>query len=71
MLFDEPAQGFYLHAFNAAYLTSLKRWIFLDARGNISTDFSIEAPVLAFTPNENVFTTPNNKTIAVCFKSSR
>lgn len=73
MLFDEPAQGFYLHAFNAAYLPSLKRWIYIDARGNVATDFSIETPALAFTPDESVgektyetvFTAPNDKTIDV------
>ena len=73
MLFDEPEQGFYLHAFNAAFLSSLNRWIYMDARGNVATALSIHEPALAYTPDESVgektydtvFATPNEKTMNV------
>lgn len=71
LLFDEPAQGFYLHAFNAAFLSSLNRWIYMDARGNVATALSIDEPALAYTPDESVgektyetvFAEPNEKTM--------
>ena len=73
MLFDEPEQGYYLHAFNAIYLPSLNRWVYADARGNVQTELSLEEPALAFTPDETlgektydiIFTTPNSKTMNV------
>lgn len=71
MLFDEPAQGFYLHAFNAAFLSSLNRWIYMDARGNVATQLSFDEPALAYNPDESVgeltyetvFAEPNEKTM--------
>ncbi|MBM7698644.1 transglutaminase-like domain-containing protein [Kurthia huakuii] len=73
MLFDEPEQGYYLHAFNGIYLTTLNRWIYVDARGNVQTELSIEEPALAFIPDESlgektyetIYVAPNNKTMHV------
>lgn len=49
-----------LHGFNALYLTSLGRWIRVDARGNtngINAQFSLKKEQLAFAmdPNEDEF----------------
>lgn len=71
MLFDTPEQGYYLHAFNALFLAKYDRWIFVDARGNVFADFSMDEPSLAFTPNESlgektyttIFVEPNERTI--------
>ncbi|WP_010306260.1 transglutaminase-like domain-containing protein [Kurthia senegalensis] len=71
MLFDTPEQGYYLHAFNAIFLEKYARWIFVDARGNVFADFSMDEPSLAFTPNESlgektyktIFTDPNERSI--------
>lgn len=73
MLFDEPQQGYYLHAFNAIYLTSLNRWVYADARGNVQTELSLEEPALAFTADESlgektydvIYIAPNPKTMNV------
>lgn len=73
MLFDEPQQGYYLHAFNAIYLTSLNRWVYADARGNVQTELSLEEPALAFTADESlgektydvIYIAPNPKTMHV------
>ncbi len=76
MLFDTPEKGYSLHALNAVYLTSLEKWIRLDARGNkegVDAQFSIDQEKLAFTVNETfdeknypvIYTNPNIKTLAV------
>ena len=76
MLFDTPEKGYSLHALNAVYISSLQKWIRLDARGNkigVDAQFSIDEEKLAFTVNEEfdekdypvIFTEPNGKTIAV------
>ena len=46
-----PESGYCVHGLNTVYLSSLRRWIRLDARGNkpgIDAQFSIEAERLAF-----------------------
>ncbi|PMC34512.1 transglutaminase [Bacillus sp. UMB0899] len=76
MLFDTPEKGYSLHALNAVYLTSLDKWIRLDARGNkvgVDAQFSIDQEKLAFSVNETfderdypvIYTKPNIKTLAV------
>ncbi|MCI8331662.1 MAG: transglutaminase family protein [Clostridiales bacterium] len=48
---DTMESGFCVHALNAVYLSSLKRWIRLDARGNkagVHAEFSVEEERLAF-----------------------
>lgn len=48
---DAAAPRFALHAVNAVYLQSLRRWVRLDARGNkngIAAQFSLEREILAF-----------------------
>ena len=76
MLFDTPEKGYSLHALNAVYLTSLDKWVRLDARGNkagVDAQFSIDQEKLAFTVNETfdekdypvIYTKPNSKTLAV------
>lgn len=50
-LFDQPEDGFCIHALNTVYLRSLDKWIRLDARGNkegIDAQFSINEEKLAF-----------------------
>lgn len=50
-LFDDPAEGFAVHALNTVYLADRKRWVRLDARGNkpgINATFSLEEERLAF-----------------------
>ncbi|WP_117170324.1 transglutaminase-like domain-containing protein [Paraliobacillus sediminis] len=76
MLFDTPDKGYSIHALNAVYFKSLKRWIRLDTRGNkegIDAQFSIDEERLAFTTQEKldevdypiIYTNPTPKTIAV------
>ncbi|MED0654892.1 transglutaminase [Geobacillus thermoleovorans] len=51
MLFDTPDQGYCLHALNAVYFRSLRRWVRLDARGNkpgVQAEFSLDQEKLAF-----------------------
>ena len=48
---DTPNTGYCIHALNAVYLKTLKRWIRLDARGNkegVNAQFSIDEERLAF-----------------------
>lgn len=48
---DTPESGYVIHALNAVYLSSLKKWIRLDARGNkngVKAQFSINKEILAF-----------------------
>lgn len=81
MLFDTPGKGYSLHALNAVYLRSLKKWIRLDARGNkkgVNAAFSTEKEQLAFTANPHfdeidypmIYVKPNSKTIAILKQSN-
>lgn len=48
---DSPESGYCIHALNAAYISSLDKWVRLDARGNkegINARFSLEKEYLAF-----------------------
>lgn len=48
---DTPESGYCIHALNAVYLSSLKSWIRLDARGNkegIQAEMSLDQEQLAF-----------------------
>jgi len=48
---DQPDTGYCIHALNAVYLSSLDRWIRLDARGNkagVDAQFRIDEEKLAF-----------------------
>jgi len=48
---DTPESGYCIHALNGVYLSSLDRWIRLDARGNkagVDAQFSIDEEKLAF-----------------------
>lgn len=48
---DTPESGYCIHALNGVYLSSLNKWIRLDARGNkpgINARFSTEEEYLAF-----------------------
>lgn len=74
MIFDTPEKGYSLHAFNAVYIESLRRWIRIDARGNkhgVEAEFSLEEEKLAFHVNEEmnekdyptIFIKPNAKTM--------
>lgn len=48
---EDESQGYCIHALNAVYISSLDRWIRLDARGNnesIQAKFSLEQERLAF-----------------------
>lgn len=76
MLFDTPDKGYCIHAFNAVYLKTLKKWIRLDARGNkqgVDAQFSLDEEKLAFHVNQQfnekdyptIFVKPNEKTISV------
>lgn len=50
-LFDEPKDGYCIHALNTVYVKEYNKWIRLDARGNkegIHAQFSIEQERLAF-----------------------
>jgi transglutaminase-like putative cysteine protease len=51
LLGDDPKDGYALHALNAVYLSSLDRWVRMDARGNrngIEAEFSLDEERLAF-----------------------
>ncbi|EZP78761.1 transglutaminase [Parageobacillus genomosp. 1] len=76
MIFDTPDKGYCLHALNGVFLTSINRWIRLDARGNkpgVQAEFSIDKEILAFPIQEEfdekdfpiIYTQPNPKTISV------
>jgi hypothetical protein len=78
-----PNKGTAIHAFNALYITALKRWIRLDARGNtggINAQFSLLEEQLAFPVNPElgelfvynmVFTEPVQAVVDVltCYQS--
>ncbi|RXZ00715.1 transglutaminase-like domain-containing protein [Fictibacillus sp. S7] len=76
MLFDTPEKGYCIHALNGVYLTSMKKWIRLDARGNkegVTAEFSVDKEKLAFPVQMEqgekdylvIYTAPHPKTIAV------
>lgn len=51
---DTPDTGYCIHGLNTVYISSLNKWIRLDARGNtdkIHADFSTEKEILAFKIN--------------------
>ncbi|SDX07908.1 transglutaminase family protein [Paenibacillus sp. CF384] len=71
---DTPDTGYCIHALNAVYLTSVERWIRLDARGNkagIHAEFSLDEEKLAFAIRTEydeidypiIYTAPNPKTM--------
>ncbi|MFB1049372.1 transglutaminase family protein [Paraliobacillus sp. JSM ZJ581] len=75
MLFDKPEKGYCIHALNAVFLSSRKKWIRIDARGNkkgIDAQFSIDKEKLAFVVNEDmdeknyplIYVNPHPKTIS-------
>lgn len=48
---DTPDSGYCIHALNTVYISSLKKWIRLDARGNkegVNAGFSVGEEKLAF-----------------------
>jgi transglutaminase-like putative cysteine protease len=50
-LFDEPEDGYSIHALNTVYFAGLGRWVRLDARGNkpgVDARFSLDTEYLAF-----------------------
>ena len=78
---DTPDTGYCIHALNAVYLSSLKRWIRLDARGNkegVNAQFSIDEEKLAFPVREKydekdypvIYTKPNDGTITALKQNS-
>jgi len=81
MLFDTPEKGYCIHALNAVFISSLNKWIRMDARGNkrgVDAQFSIDKEQLAFSVNERleevdyptIFMVPNEKTIVVLKEAS-
>ncbi|SFL34977.1 Transglutaminase-like superfamily protein [Gracilibacillus orientalis] len=75
MIFDTPDKGYSLHALNGVFLSSLNRWIRIDARGNkpgVQAEFSLDEEKLAFSVREEcdekdyttIYTKPNGNTIA-------
>lgn len=73
--------GYALHALNAVFIPSLKRWIRLDARGNaegVFCHFSVDEEILPYKPNEMIgekdypiiYTKPNAEVMAVLEKST-
>ncbi|HEX6594915.1 MAG TPA: hypothetical protein VF095_10095 [Bacillota bacterium] len=53
MLFDTPQQGYCLHALNAVFLKTIRKWIRIDARGNkkgVNAQVSTDEEQLAFKP---------------------
>ncbi len=76
---DPPFKGFALHGLNGIYLSSLKKWIRVDSRGNtgdIDAQFGIERERLAYTVDpaagefmvETVFVSPAPVVIEVLRK---
>ena len=48
---DTPDTGYCIHALNTVYVSSLSKWIRLDARGNksgVTAEFSVDKEILAF-----------------------
>lgn len=80
-LFDTPEKGYCIHALNAVYFKTLKKWVRLDARGNkegIDAQFSTDVEKLAFLVREEfdeknypiIYAKPHPKTITVLKKHS-
>lgn len=76
MLFDTPESGHCIHALNAVFISSLQKWIRLDARGNkegIDAQFSLREEKLAFPIRKEygekdypfIYVKPNPKTVHV------
>lgn len=76
LLFDIPEDGYSLHAFNAIYISSIGKWIRVDARGNkegVDAQFSTTEEKLAFPIHEDldeidypyINAKPHPKTISV------
>lgn len=79
MLFDAPEKGYCIHALNAVFLSTINKWIRLDARGNkegINATFSTDKEQLAFTPNRKfteidypfIYRKPHPKTMSALKK---
>ncbi len=50
-LFDTPEHGYCIHALTTVYISSMDKWIRLDARGNkenVAAEFSVDEEILAF-----------------------
>lgn len=78
---DTPKTGYAIHALNAVYICSLKKWIRLDARGNnaeVNALFSIEEEKLAFPVRihydeidyPTIYKCPNIETISILKQAS-
>ncbi|WP_207940799.1 hypothetical protein DOK78_001661 [Enterococcus sp. DIV2402] len=74
LLMDKETGKYCIHALNAVYLHSKKRWVKLDARGNkegIQADFDGKVEKLAFVPNSEedeytyptIYVKPNSQTM--------
>jgi transglutaminase-like putative cysteine protease len=74
VLDDDSKPWLIIHALNAVYLKSLKKWIRLDARGNkegVNAQFSTNSEMLAFTVRKElgeenitiIFAEPNYKCV--------
>ncbi|MBC7806097.1 MAG: transglutaminase family protein [Akkermansiaceae bacterium] len=51
VLFDDPRDGYSLHAVNTIYLREAQRWVRVDARGNkpgVNAQYSTDKEMLAF-----------------------
>ncbi|WNQ14330.1 transglutaminase family protein [Paenibacillus aurantius] len=73
---ETPETGYALHALNAVFLSSLNRWVRLDARGNkegVNAQFSLGEEQLAFPIRPpfgeidypTIYVSPNSRTLAV------
>lgn len=73
---DTPDTGYCIHALNAVYLSSMTRWVRLDARGNkhgVDAQFCVEQEQLAFPIREHygeidyptIYMSPHPKTMAI------
>jgi len=76
-----PDTGYAIHGLNAVYLTTLNRWIRLDARGNkvgVNAQFSLDQEQLAFPIRTHygeidyptIYTSPNSKIVALLKNST-
>ena len=76
-----PETGFCIHALNAVYISSLNRWIRLDARGNkagVDARFDLEQERLAFSVRRDfgevdygiVYANPSDKLMKVLEEST-
>lgn len=78
---ETPDTGYALHALNAVFLSSLKRWVRLDSRGNkdgVDAQFSTNKEQLAFPIRfhydeidyPTIYVCPNQKTISILKQST-